>query len=95
VEILTKASSCLDEQEGLNILAPKEAIRHGRHIFLSDIWTFGPGRHYVSFRMPGMDNPLTWRQVPGERITKRAERQAPKIEKKKYAYERGLGIGNA
>jgi len=45
--------------------------------------------------MPGMDNPLTWRQVPGERITKRAERQAPKIEKKKYAYERGLGIGNA
>jgi len=87
VEILTKASSCLDEQEGLNIIyqnfGPERSNSPCRHIFLSDLWTFEPGRNYVSFRTSGMDNPLPWRQVPGERIAKPAERQTSKIKKLK------------
>lgn len=93
----TKASCCLSEQEGLNVIyqtsGPEVSNSPCRHIFLSDIWTFEPERHYISFLTSGMDNRLTWRHVPGERIAKRAERQASKTEKKKH--ERGLGIGYA
>jgi len=64
-----KASSCLDEQEGLNIIyqtfGPERSTSPCRHIFLSDMWTFEPGMHFVFFLTSGMDNPLTWRHVPG------------------------------
>jgi hypothetical protein len=55
--------------------------------FLVGSLDFEPGRNYVSFRTSGMDNQLTWRQVPGERIAKLAERETSKKKKKSVLAE--------